>query len=106
MLTLSLGCLASIADDRLQVESATKPTKQSYFWIFLTSGKSTANVDRGEIEKMQASHLGNFGRMESSFVIRFVLGCVAWIALSQVHCAEELSLDKGTAMEFRAARGR
>jgi hypothetical protein len=62
-LILCLGCLVSLANDQPQAASATKPTKQPYFWIFLTSGKSTANVDRVEIEKMQAAHLSNFGRL-------------------------------------------
>ncbi|MFN7889831.1 MAG: YciI family protein [Pirellula sp.] len=63
VLILCLGCLVSLANDQPQAASATKPTKQPYFWIFLTSGKSTASVDRVEIEKMQAAHLSNFGRL-------------------------------------------
>lgn len=65
MLILCLGCVACIADEQPQEVSSTKPTKQPYFWIFLTSGKSTASVDRVEIEKMQAAHLSNFGRLHS-----------------------------------------
>lgn len=65
VLILCLACVASIAADQPQVASAAKPTKQPYFWIFLTSGKSTASVDRDEIEKMQAAHLSNFGRLHS-----------------------------------------
>ena len=41
----------------------TAPPNGSIYWIFLTTGKSTQGVERSEIEKMQAAHLANFGRL-------------------------------------------
>jgi uncharacterized protein YciI len=35
-------------------------------WIFLTTGKSTQDVPKADIEKMQAEHLGNFGTLHAA----------------------------------------
>ncbi len=35
----------------------------SLFWIFLMTGKNTQRTEPAELEKMQAAHLANFGRL-------------------------------------------
>ena len=47
-----------------QSDSAKRPSPGSgTFWIFLTTGKSTSGTERVEVEKMQAAHVANFGRL-------------------------------------------
>lgn len=38
-------------------------TDAKNFFVLLTTGKSTAGVERTEIERMQAEHLANFGKL-------------------------------------------
>ncbi|MBS0261944.1 MAG: hypothetical protein JSS02_08300 [Planctomycetes bacterium] len=59
MLVLGLGTRAFA-----QEPADSKPaTKAPLYWIFLTTGKSTQGTERSEIEKMQAAHLANFGKL-------------------------------------------
>jgi uncharacterized protein YciI len=47
-----------------QTISNPKPdTDPQMMWVFLTKGNSTEGIERSEIEKMQAAHLANFGRL-------------------------------------------
>jgi uncharacterized protein YciI len=68
---LGLGCwvclLAALVSDRATFgQSKTQnpaPTAVNLYWIFLTTGKSTQNVERDELQRMQAAHLANFDRL-------------------------------------------
>ncbi len=42
---------------------AQEPDSSNIYWVFLVSGKSSAGEERAAIEKMQAAHLENFGRL-------------------------------------------
>ena len=68
------GCPASSGHWRRSVQSRpmfaqsvtekkSTPEAASTYWIFLTAGKSSQGTERSEIEKMQAAHLANFGRL-------------------------------------------
>ncbi len=50
---------ALIGQDELDEPSETTKT----YWIFLTTGERPSGVERSEIERMQAEHIGNFGRL-------------------------------------------
>jgi uncharacterized protein YciI len=59
LLALSVNQL-TYAQSNSEVVTAPEAT---VYWIFLTTGKSTADTERSEIERMQAAHLANFGRL-------------------------------------------
>ena len=50
-----------------QSDTGKKPSPEAVtYWIFLTAGKSSKGTERSEIEKMQAAHLANFGRLHQA----------------------------------------
>jgi uncharacterized protein YciI len=57
----------ALASDRAALgQSETQdpaPPAADLYWIFLTTGKSTQNVERAELQHMQAAHLANFDRL-------------------------------------------
>lgn len=57
-------CLLSLTALHAQQTAPPAETKSvpSYF-IFLTTGKSTADVDKTEVQRMQGEHLANFGKL-------------------------------------------
>src|SRR5262245_47992568 len=59
MVALSMGHVTLAQSD-----AGKKPAADAtMYWIFLTTGKTTQGTERSEIEKMQAAHLANFGRL-------------------------------------------
>lgn len=44
-------------------QTSPLPQTDSTYWIFLTTGKSSQGTERSELQKMQAAHLANFGRL-------------------------------------------
>ncbi len=56
------GSVFSWALARVEAEESA-PADPSVYWIFLTTGESSAGRERSEIEQMQAAHLANFGRL-------------------------------------------
>jgi uncharacterized protein YciI len=46
-----------------QTTQSSAPPAADLYWIFLTTGKGTQNVERAEVQRMQAAHLANFDRL-------------------------------------------
>jgi uncharacterized protein YciI len=51
---------------RSATEKKAPPEVATTYWIFLTTGKSSQGTERSEIEKLQAAHLANFGRLHKA----------------------------------------
>lgn len=49
-----------------------KAADEKLYWIYLVSGKPTSDLQPAELQKLQAAHLGNFGKLAASGKILIV----------------------------------
>ena len=69
-LSLCVFCSLSVISPSLSAWAQSPSEKKdaaaanaSTYWIFLNTGKSSKGTERSELEKMQAAHIANFGRL-------------------------------------------